>query len=256
MMAMNKRLFSNLSLSALLRDSADQCFEVYCDESRPEYLRAPSSASCAYALIGGLWLLRENRAEIKKRIKQIRAKHNLWSEFKWNRVSPSRLTFYEDLVHLFFTAPMAFRCIVLPAAILDARKFHGDDSELMFYKFYYQLLVHWMEAGCEYRIIVDPRTNRFPNRLRVLERVLRAARPDCRSITVQALPSRQVDFLQLTDLLLGATGSRLHGQTISQARLYIVQCIERYLGKPIGPTPIYEGKFNVFLFKPRSSFSV
>lgn len=252
---MTRNLPPKLHQKGSLQEGPVQRVEVYCDESRPEYLRTPPPIGAGYVLIGGLWLRTEDRAEMKERLKQVRSKHNLKGEFKWNRVSPSRLAFYEDLVRLFFDSPMAFRCIALPAGSLDAKSFHHDDNELMFYKFYYQLLVHWLENGGEYHIIVDLRTNRLPNRLRVLERVLRAARPGCRNITVQALPSRQVDFLQLTDVLLGATGSRLHERTTSQARWHLVQCIERYLGRPIGPTSRTETKFNIFMFRPRTASS-
>ncbi len=227
-------------------------FEIYCDESRPEYLRTPPPSGPAYVLIGGLWLRREHRDQIKERIKGVRAQHKVWAEFKWNRVSPSRLDFYKDIINVFFDEDMAFRCIALPARDLDAQRFHKGDDELMFYKFYYQLLVHWLAGGCEHRIFVDRRTNRLPNRLRVLEQVLRTARPECRNIVVQALPSRQVGFLQLVDVLLGATGCKLHGQTESAARLELVQAIEQRLGRPIRPTTRAEEKFNVFVFRPRA----
>lgn len=224
--------------------------EIYCDESRPEYLRAPPPSGPAYVLIGGLWLRGGDRAHIKELIRRARAKHNLWAEFKWNRVTPSRLDFYRDVVDVFFDANIAFRCIALPARNLDAQRFHEGDRELMFYKFYYQLLVHWLAGNYEYRIFVDRRTNRLPNRLRVLEQVLRTARPECKNIAVQALPARQVELLQLVDVLLGATGFKLHGQTASEARLALVRSIEQRLGRSIGPTTKSEAKFNVFLFRP------
>jgi hypothetical protein len=61
-------------------------------------------------------------------------------EFKWKTVSPSRQEFYCALVRLFFEQDMLFRCIVLPASRVDCETVREGDEELMFYKFYYQLL--------------------------------------------------------------------------------------------------------------------
>jgi len=113
-------------------------FEVYCDESRQEYFTATKDSKAGkYVVLGSLWIEASFRNEFKTRIKDLREEHNLFGEFKWNRVSPSRLDFYRRIIDLFFDSPAArFRCIVLPADRLDAIAFHGADKELMFYKFY------------------------------------------------------------------------------------------------------------------------
>jgi hypothetical protein len=116
-------------------------FEVYCDESRQEYFTsAPAPGKPQFVVIGSLWLESARRPALKALLKAIREEHNLHGEFKWQRVSPSRQLFYSEIINLFFDEPVRFRCIVLPAHQLDAVKFHNHDSELMFYKFYYQLL--------------------------------------------------------------------------------------------------------------------
>jgi hypothetical protein len=225
-------------------------FEIYCDESRPEHFRDRSGDGDRYVLIGGLWIEAAQRHNYKIRIKQLREIHNVWGEFKWNRVSPSRQQFYLALVRLFFQEAMRFRCVVLPAKQLDAVRFHNADNELMFYKFYYQLLHHWILDFNSYRIFVDLKTNRLHNRIRTLERVLRNANLTAEIQAVQALPSRQVDLLQLADVLLGAVGYHFHKQTTSEAKLAVLKEIEAHLGHPIQPTSRREQKFNVFRFRP------
>jgi hypothetical protein len=225
-------------------------FEVYCDESRQEYFRNPAGDGDRYVLIGSLWIEADERQDHKAKIKNLREIHNVWGEFKWNRVSPSRQQFYLALVHLFFEEAMRFRCIVLPAHQLDAIQFHHADNELMFYKFYYQLLHHWILDFNSYRIFVDLKTNRLHNRIRTLERVLRNANLTSEIVAVQALPSRQVDLLQLTDVLIGAVGYRFHRETTSAAKLAVVNEIETCLRHPIQPTSRREQKFNVFRFRP------
>jgi hypothetical protein len=224
-------------------------FEVYCDESRTEnfYDQAPGDES--YVLIGGLWIEASEREDYKAKIKALRETHNVYGEFKWNRVSPSRQQFYLALVRFFFEEAMRFRCIVLPVSQLDAVQFHQADNELMFYKFYYQLLHHWILDFNRYRIFVDFKSNRVRSRLRTLHRVLRNANITSEILAVQALPSDQVDLLQLVDVLIGAVGYRFHQERGSTSKLAVLNEIEDHLGHPIQPTSRREEKFNVFRFR-------
>ncbi len=202
-------------------------------------------------LIGGLWVITEKREELKAQIKQLRATHDVHGEFKWTRVSPSRLPFYLDVVNLFFSSDaMRFRCLVLPANQLDAIRFHDGDNELMFYKFYYQLLHHWILDFNTYRVFTDLRTNRVKQRLERLRRILDNSNYFADVASVQALPSEQLDLLQLADLLIGAVGYRFHGGVASSAKLAVAQAIETRLGHPIQPTRKTEEKFNVFRWRP------
>jgi hypothetical protein len=224
--------------------------EVYCDESRPELAAPPAAAHGEKKLlIGGLWIEGSVRRELKGAIRDLRDKHKVGAEFKWNRVSPSRLEFYRGVVDVFFQSPARFRCLVLPAAKLDADAYHDGDAELMFYKFYYQLLRHWIYPGNEYRIFVDEKRNRVRTRVHELGRVLHNASIGARIASTQALPSHEMDILQLVDVLTGVVGFHFTpGQ--SSAKLGLVARAEHYLGKKIGPTGREEGKFNVFCWQP------
>jgi len=224
-------------------------FEVYCDESRAENFYDQVLGDESYVLIGGLWIEASEREDYKAKIKALRETHNVYGEFKWNRVSPSRQQFYLALVRLFFEEAMRFRCIVLPVSQLDAVQFHQADNELMFYKFYYQLLHHWILDFNRYRIFVDFKSNRVRSRLRTLRSVLQNANITSEILAVQALPSNQVDLLQLVDVLIGAVGYRFHQQRGSTSKLAVLNEIEDHLGHPIQPTPRREGKFNVFRFR-------
>lgn len=224
-------------------------FEIYCDESRQEYFYDRSGNGDRYVLIGGLWIEANERRDYKAKIRELRETHDVWGEFKWNRVSPSRQQFYLSLVRLFFEEAMRFRCIVLATRQLDAVRFHNSDNELMFYKFYYQLLHHWILDFNSYRIFLDLKTNRLHSRIRTLERVLQNANLTSEILAIQALPSSQVDLLQLTDVLIGAVGYQFHKETTSTAKLAVIREIETHLGHPIQPTPRREQKFNIFRFR-------
>jgi hypothetical protein len=227
-------------------------FDIYCDESRQEYFATPSSGPQErFVLIGGLWIITEQREYLKAQIGDLRARHSVHGEFKWTRVSPSRLPFYLDLVNLFFDSDaMRFRCLVLPANQLDAIRFHHGDNELMFYKFYYQLLHNWILDFNTYQVFTDLRTNRVKQRLERLRQILDSSNYFAEVASVQALPSEQLDLLQLADVLIGAVGYRFHHGNASPAKLAVSQEIETRLGRPIQPTRKVEEKFNIFRWRP------
>ena len=150
---------------SFVRREARPQVEVYCDESGLERFAAPSGPHDR-ALFGGIWLEARHRRELKAAIRAHREQHRVASEFKWNKVSPSRLEFYLGLVDLFFESSAHFRAIVLPVGQLETGRHHGGDAELMFYKFYYQLLHHWIFPGVRYRIFVDQKTDRVRSRVR------------------------------------------------------------------------------------------
>lgn len=224
-------------------------FEIYCDESRQELFKTRQGDGPNYVIIGGIWIEGAERDNYKSKIRALRKQHSVHGEFKWNRVSPSRVEFYKALVRLFFEESMRFRCIVLRADELNAVKFHKADNELMFYKFYYQLLHHWIYDFNRYRIFLDLKTNRVDDRLQVLMEVLQNANLTSEIISVQVLPSHELDLLQLADLLIGAVGYRFHELHTSPSKLAVLAEIERYINQTIQPTSRKESKFNVFRFR-------
>ena len=225
--------------------------EAYCDESRQEYFAHPDSlGDDKFMLLGSLWLETAARAHIKSKLRSLRERHQLRGEFKWTRVSPSKLPFYQELIELFFSEPLRFRALVLPANELDAVRLHDGDNELMFYKFYYLMLQAWILDFNTYRLFLDAKTHRVRQRLPRLQQVLQNANHFSEINTVQALASHQVDLLQLVDVLIGAVGYRFHGTGESSAKWTIVDSIERHLGHRIGPTVRCEDKFNIFRWRP------
>ena len=223
-------------------------FEVYCDEALPD-LFTSRRPHARHLMIGSLWLPAELRREAKSRIAALRARHGVWGEMKWTKISPSKQAFYEELIDVFmsFAAEMRFRCIAVDREQVNL-ELHNNDSELGFYKFYYQLLHHWVQDFNEYCIFCDLKTSRNPKRLEDLRRCLYRANLSAKVASIQSLPSQEVVLLQLCDVLLGAASSRIN-RTLGSgtAKEAVVQRLEEHLGRGrIGPTPKAEGKFNVF----------
>lgn len=226
-------------------------YEVYCDESNQDlFWASKTNPFNKYVLIGGLWIPANDRNLCKIKIKSLREKHNLLTEYKWKKISSSKLEFYIDLVNMFFASKdMRFRVIVLLNEELDSAKFHKSDNELMFYKFYYQLLHPWIQSFSKYSIFVDLKTNRFHNRLNTLKNVLNNTKLLSEIINVQALKSSEVELIQLVDILIGACSYAFHQKKDSVSKLEVIKTIEKHIGR-IRPTSFKENKFNVFRFRP------
>jgi hypothetical protein len=223
-------------------------FEVYCDEARQDLFTSRKPV-VRYLMIGSLWLPASFRNDAKAKIGDIRAKHSAWGEIKWSKISPGRLPFYMDIVDLFvsYGLDVRFRCIAVDNNVIDM-ELHGNDQELGFYKFYYQMLHHWILDFNRYRIFCDAKTNRDPKRLQVLKSCLHCANLSSRIESVQSLPSGEVVLIQLCDLLLGAASSRMN-ETLKagSARETVAKRLEAQLGvEKLGPTYRSESKFNVF----------
>jgi hypothetical protein len=222
-------------------------FEVYCDEANPDLLTS-AKPRVRYLMIGSLWLPSELRGQLKDQILELRERHQAWGEIKWSKVSPNRQHFYLDLIDLFIShgQELRFRCIAVDRTQVNL-SLHQNDSELGFYKFYYQLLHHWIWDFNSYRIFCDIKSNRDPKRLNDLIRCLSYSNLSSKVDSIQSLSSHEVVLIQLCDVLLGAAGSRVNGtlhQGTSKDRL--VQRLEARLGHSLGPTRRGEEKFNIF----------
>lgn len=224
-------------------------FDVYCDESRPDLLGSQSPKD-QYLLIGSLWLAREHRESFKSEIHRLRNRHRIGGEFKWGKVSPSKVDFYADLIKWFFSRgdALRFRCIAVDRSEVNLLRFHNSSQELGFYKFYYQMLHHWIFDNNQYAVFCDFKRNRERDRLEVLRECLKYSNLSSDILSVQATKSRESVLIQLVDVLTGATGARINSTlNAGSAKETTVKLIEHRLGKPINATGIGEKKFNVFV---------
>ncbi|RKY06519.1 MAG: DUF3800 domain-containing protein [Planctomycetota bacterium] len=223
-------------------------FDVYCDESRPDLLSSKKPGA-QYMLIGSLWLPNACRDEYKKEIHALGNKHKIGGEFKWQKISPSRLNFYKELIDWFFDKKdqLRFRCIAVDHSKVDLQTYHLSDQELGFYKFYYQLLHHWIQDFNEYNIFIDFKLNRRRDRLSDLRSCLASANLSSKVNRVQAIGSNESVLLQLADVLTGISAYRLNnGINIKSAKHELLLKCEELLGKPISNTAKSVHKFNVF----------
>lgn len=224
-------------------------YEVYCDESRPDVF-CSTKPGARYMVIGSLWLPAKAREDHKVAIHSLRDRHKVGGEFKWRKVTPSRLDFYKELMtwYLALGDSLRFRCIAVDRTQVDMKLYHENDHELGFYKFYYQMLHHWILDCNRYALFCDYKRNRDPDRLHVLERCLDRSNLTSQIERVQAIRSRESVLLQLTDVLTGMASARLNDAlTPNTAKFELVCDLEARLGRQLLHTHRGERKFNVFV---------
>jgi len=229
--------------------------EIYCDESRQDLL-VSRKPEYTYTLIGSLWMTKAIRLELSGQIKTLREQYNVWGEIKWNKASPSKLEFYKRLIDLFFESGKMpyFRCICVDSKKVDNEEFNSGDGELGFYKFYYQVLYHWINANpitCQ--VFCDIKENRDKKRLKTLYDCLQNT-SNGTVVSVQALRSSDTPMLQFCDFLLGLSSAQLNSAVNEKsAKFELITYFEDKLGSKICPTNLNVRKYNVFLIKLRGN---
>jgi len=237
-----------------------QIINIYCDEScHLEHDRQPVMA------FGAITCPLDHLPAINTALTALKAKHNARGELKWEKVSPSRLPFYLDLIDWFFSEQnLRFRgWIVRHKERLAHDYFNAGSHDSFYYKMFYYLLepiIGWPQPGepeRTYRVYLDIKDTRSRLKIRFLGKVLRGRKRDLEARLISRLQSArsdEVQTMQLVDFLLGALTYRQRaGVAPSQAKLTCVQRIEQRTRFPLSnsSTPPWEEKFNFFTFTPQ-----
>lgn len=226
--------------------------EIYCDESRQDLFFNKNSITDEnrYIFIGGIMIDNKNRDAIKRQINELKEKYNLnkKAELKWNRVTSKYLDLYKEIIDVYINNNISFRTISIDSKRLDLKKYHNDSGELGFYKFYYQLLNHWLDDNNKFIIYTDVKTYSDPNVLNDLKRCLNNREHPSSVEKIYAIESHESVFLQLEDVLMGATAYKenygYNGK--SHAKVEMVKYLEEKLGHRLLPTNRNASKYNWF----------
>lgn len=222
--------------------------DVFCDESMPDLL-GKNCQEPKFMVIGALKIPRSLRQEINGKIKDLRNEYSCYGEFKWGRISDKKLEFYKSVVDLFFESRMKYRCIAVDASRVDLKRYHDNNSELAFYKFYYEVFQGQLPLNNSYRIYCDERTTHNNHRWDELKKVLKNASA-CRIDDIYPIQSKLNAMVQMSDLLTGCVQARFNSVNqnlcLSEAKLAVLKHLEDKLGHSIKRTEKSEQKFNVF----------
>ena len=226
-------------------------FNIYCDESC--HLEHDNQK---YMVLGGIICEKSIKNRIKRDILEIKRRYNIKenAEIKWNKVSPSKLKYYKELVDYFFNNDnLRFRALIIDKTQLTHETFRQTHDD-WYYKMYYQLLLNLVEPKQENYIYLDIKDTKSAKKVEGLKQYLSFKLMDYEFEVIkniQSMNSQESVIMQLSDLLIGAIGYRNRkaydeeNSSIAKRDLmmYIIQKSEYSLNKS---TFLSEKKFNLF----------
>lgn len=232
-----------------------ELFNIYCDEScHLEH----DPVNVTAMVVGGILCPDAKKKEANDCIREIKKKHGIKAnaEIKWNKVSPSMLPFYMDLINYFFdNSDLHFRAVVIPdKRELDHGRFNQTHDDF-YYKTYFRMLKTVLEPGNEYAIYIDIKDTRSQEKVNKLHNVLCNSNYDFnRSMIkrIQQIRSHEVELMGLADLLIGAMSYLYRGFKESKTKLALIECIRQRSGYTLLSNTLYrENKFNLFVWRSK-----
>jgi len=210
-------------------------------------------------VLGAVWMPRSEARSVADQIRAIKKEHGkaAVAEIKWNRVSPSAINFYQDVVSYFFSNPdLHFRCLVADKTDLHHAEF-GQDHDTWYYKMYFDLLKIILNPGDQYYIYLDIKDTRGASKIRRLHEILCNSNYDFDWRIVrdmQLVRSHEVQQIQIADLLIGAVGYANRDLQTSDAKLSVIARIRECSGYNLTQTTLLsEKKVNIFRWNPKRS---
>lgn len=225
---------------------------IYCDESC--HLQHDQQE---VMVLGAVWCPAEKVRESSARLRKIKKKHGLPTDFeiKWTKVSPAKVDFYKEVIDYFFDdIELHFRAVVATKIGLDHQAFM-QDHDTWYYKIYFLLLEVLLGPQFYYRIYVDIKDTRSQVKVKKLHEILCNSKYDFdRQIIerIQEVRSHEVEQIQLADLLTGAVSHANRFTTGSAAKQGLIDHIRHRSGYSLTKTTLLrEDKFNILRWVPR-----
>lgn len=230
-----------------------ELLNIYCDESC--HLEHDAVNNTAM-VIGGIICPDSQKHVVNRRIREIKEQHGIKSnaEIKWNKVSPSKISLYIDLINYFFdNSDLHFRSVIVPdKRVLRHREFNQTHDEF-YYKTYFRMLKTVLEPGKEYAIYIDIKDTRSQEKVIKLRDVLCNSQYDFdRSMirNIQQIRSHEVELMGLADLFIGAMSYLHRGLIASETKLTLIRKIRQRSGLSLTRNTLYRAdKINLLIEK-------
>lgn len=227
-------------------------YNVYCDESC--HLEHDHQQ---VMVLGAVWCPLEKTREIAIDLRKIKMDHGMKASFevKWTKVSPAKVQFYLDWVDYFFdNDDIHFRALIVPdKSKLRHDAFPEQDHDTWYYKMYFDMLKVIFNPKNRYRIYLDIKDTRGSTKVKSLHHIL------CNNIydfsreiieRLQLVQSREVEELQLADLLIGAVSYANRDLKENLGKCMLVERIKERSGYQLTRTTLYgEQKVNLFRWR-------
>lgn len=259
-----KTLHANIVALGILEggDVGDHCmsgqvFNVYCDESC--HLENDKQKAM---VLGAVWCPLAKRVEISQRLREIKIRHGFSPDFevKWTKVGSSKVEFYKDLIDFFFDDDdLHFRGLVVPDKGVLNHSAHGQNHDDWYYKMYFIMLKTIFSPVNCYRVYIDIKDTLGHAKVEKLHDVLcNNAYDFSRKMIdrIQRVNSKEVDILQLSDLLIGALSYVHRGVETSPAKIALIERIRQRSGYELTRnTLLREEKFNIMIWRSGGGYA-
>ena len=227
-----------------------QIYNIYCDESG--HLENDLEK---VMVLGAVWCPQEKSREISVRIREIKNRHGLKTDFeiKWTKVSPAKKQFYLDVIDYFFDDDdLHFRALIVPDKSKLRHEEHGQTHDDWYYKMYFDMLKVILSPSAKYGIYLDIKDTRSAAKIAKLHEVLSNSLYDfSRAIVerVQTVRSHEVELLQVADLLIGATAYVNKERSGNAGKEALIARMKERSGYALTITTLLrEDKVNLFLW--------
>ena len=231
----------------------NQAYNIYCDESC--HLEHDGIKPMGLACV---WCAKEDRLEIFEKLRDLKTKHGLkpHCELKWNAVSPAKIDYYIDVINYFFANPeLHFRALIVTDKSQLKHDDFGQSHDEFYYKMYFNLLKTIIVPGDNYEVYIDIKDTQSEQKVKKLKEVISNTHYDFDQSMIrriQQVDSKEVELVQLTDLLIGAVVYFQRGLDGSQAKLRLINLIKEKSGYSLTRSTLYkEDKFNLFFWRPQ-----
>ena len=229
-------------------------YNIYCDESC--HLEHDGIKPM---LLGCIWCPEDKKDSIFQRLREIKVRNGIkpHCELKWNAVSPSKVSYYLDLVDYFFdNSELHFRALIVQDKSKLDHKAYGQSHDQFYYKMYFDLLKTIIAPQNKYNIYIDIKDTKGQRKVERLRDVLCNNAYDFNKevvARVQQVRSHEVELVELADFFTGALGYVHRDLTTSEAKLTIIEKIRQKTGYTLKmSTLVREEKFNIFIWKGRT----
>lgn len=194
-----------------------------------------------YYAFGSIWIPYEARGRLTGLVGELRERHGVSDEIKWENTSRRKLPFYRDIVEEFFKRNwLMFHCIVVRRSDVN-RSLHASIEEARekhFERFIRNKLTFFAGSGGKaYHLRIDPFPSPYPKTDEKLHKIANASakkalgyEPLASTWTVKS--SKTSAGVQVADLLLGAILSDWQGKAKSEAKLELRRWVAEHLGWP------------------------
>jgi hypothetical protein len=230
-----------------------QIYNAYCDESC--HLENDHQQ---VMVLGAVWCPLNKVKEISKRLREIKVRHGLKTDFeiKWTKVSPAKQQFYLDILDYFFDDDdLHLRVLLIPdKSKLNHANFQQTHDD-WYYKMYFTMLKAILNPDDSYRIYLDIKDTRSAEKIRRLHKFLCEHMHDHDHRVIERLHtvrSHESSIMQVADLLIGAVGYANRQLNSSDAKnSFLNRFRERSRYVLTRSTLPLEQKSNIFIWRAK-----